>query len=83
MFYAIDNVKPLEDFKLFVTFKNGINKIYDLKPLFDKWEIWGDLKNNNLFNSVKVDTGGHGISWNRNIDLSCNELWENGKVVEN
>ena len=29
------------------------------------------------FNKVKVDEGGYGISWNENIDISCNELWFN------
>ena len=33
---------------------------------------------NGLFEQVKVDKGGYGISWNGEIDLSCNELWENG-----
>ena len=36
------------------------------------------LCNSNI-NNVKVDAGGYGISWNDNIDLSSNELWENGK----
>ncbi|WP_199647569.1 DUF2442 domain-containing protein [Peptoclostridium sp. AF21-18] len=28
---------------------------------------------------MKIDTGGYGIIWNDDIDLSCNELYENGK----
>jgi hypothetical protein len=28
-----------------------------------------------LFEQVKVDSGGFGISWNDDIDLSCNELY--------
>ena len=35
-----------------------------------------------LFEQVQVDSGGYGISWNDDIDLSCNELWENGTVVD-
>jgi len=31
-----------------------------------------------LFWNVKTDLGGYGISWNDEIDLSCDELWENG-----
>lgn len=34
-----------------------------------------------LFEQVKVDAGGYGISWNDEIDLSCNELYENGERV--
>lgn len=32
---------------------------------------------------VKVDAGGYGVSWNDDIDLSCNELWENGTPIDN
>ena len=35
-----------------------------------------------MFNAVSVDPGGYGISWNDDIDLSCDELWEHGKVVK-
>ncbi len=28
---------------------------------------------------VKVDAGVYGISWNDDIDLSCEELYQNGK----
>ena len=62
-----------------IKFENGITKVYDLKPLFDKWEIFKELKNNDLFKNMKIDAGGYGISWNDDIDLSCNELYENGK----
>ena len=41
------------------------------------------LKNiDGLFDQVKVDVGGYGISWNDDLDLSCEELWINGKEEE-
>lgn len=80
MFYKVKDVKPLDKYILLVTFENSINKYYDLKPLFDKWQSFKLLENNNeLYSNVKVDNGGYGISWNEEIDISCNELWENGK----
>jgi hypothetical protein len=33
-------------------------------------EMFWWLKNDAFFKSVKVDTGGYGISWNDEIDLS-------------
>ncbi|WP_423805896.1 DUF2442 domain-containing protein [Phascolarctobacterium succinatutens] len=43
------------------------------------WQPFKALKYTNvLFNLVKVDVGGYGISWNDDLDLSCDELWENG-----
>ena len=79
MFYKIQDVKPLEKYKLLVTFTNREIKIYDIEPLFDKWTIFKDLIYiNGLFQQVKVDAGGYGISWNDDIDLSCDELYYNG-----
>lgn len=79
MFYKVKSVEPLDDFILFVTFENGHKKYYDLKPLLNKNSNFKDLKRiHGLFNLVQVDNGGYGISWNENIDLSCNELWKNG-----
>ena len=79
MFYKVKEVKPLDNFILEVLFQNNIKKYYDVSKLFNKWNVFKELKSiNGLFKQVKVDTGGYGIFWNEDIDLSCNELWENG-----
>jgi hypothetical protein len=53
-----------------------------VKPLFDKWPVFNKLKTSaGLFDSVSVDSGGFGIVWNDEIDLSCDELFENGKTI--
>jgi hypothetical protein len=74
------SVRALEDKKLLVKFVNGIEKIYDCNPLLsmDMFEV---LKKDAFFKSVKVDSGGYGISWNDDADLSEYELWTNGVVV--
>ena len=83
MFHKIKNVTALPDFKLSVQFAEGVTKIYDVKPLFDKWDIFKTLKNQpELFASVELDAGGYGIIWNDDIDLSCDELFANGKTVK-
>ena len=82
MFYKVKEVRPLPDYCLLVNFATGEKKQYNVKPLIDKWEPFKALViTRGLFEQVKVDTGGYGISWNDNIDLSCNELYENGAVV--
>lgn len=82
MFYKVKKVEALDNFIILITFENGINKYYDVKNLFSKFPIFKDLMSiNGLFNLVKVDAGGYGISWNNNIDLSCNELWNNGTIT--
>lgn len=83
MFNKVKEVEPLQNYVLLVTFENGVKKYYDLNPLLKKWKVFCDLINiSGLYNNVKVDAGGYGISWNDNIDLSSNELWENGKEVQ-
>ena len=80
MFYKIASVEPLPQFVLRVSFQNGRKKIYDIKALSGKWPVFRDLETiPGLFPMVRVDMGGYGVSWNDDIDISCNELWENGK----
>lgn len=81
MFFKVTNVQPLENYILLVDFENGVKKQYDIKPLFEKWHVFNQLKQDNLYKYVKVDAGGYGISWNAEIDLSANELWENGMPI--
>ncbi len=82
MFHKIKNVSALPDFRLSVQFSEGVTKIYDVKPLFEKLPCFVELKNSlDEFYSVYVDVGGHGIVWNDDLDLSCDELWANGVEV--
>jgi len=82
MFYKVKKVIPLPNYCLTVIFENDVTKQYDVKPLFEKIDIFKTLSYmKGLFEQVKVDIGGYGISWNDEIDLSCNELWNNGKLI--
>lgn len=82
MFNKVLAVKPLDNFVLSVTFENGQHKYYDIKPLFDKYKEFTALQTiNGLYELVTVDMGGYGISWNDEIDISCNELYNNGMVA--
>ncbi len=79
MFHKVKSVNALQNFILEITFEDNSIKYYDVKPLFNKWIIFKNLKDiNGLFQQVKVDVGGYGISWNDELDLSCNELYSNG-----
>ena len=74
-------VQPLENKKLHVKFVNGVEKIYDCKPLIEKFETFSPLENEVLFKLVKADKGGYGISWDDKVDLSEYELWVNSKEL--
>jgi hypothetical protein len=73
----IKSVLPLKGSRLLVTFVNGIQKVYDCQRLLSL-ERFQLLKQEAFFKSVTVDSGGYGISWNDEIDLSEYELWNNG-----
>ena len=82
MFYKVKAVRPLPDYFLSVLFESGAHKRYDVKPLFDRWESFQALATvKGLFDQVSVDAGGYGVSWNDDIDLSCDELYHNGVEV--
>lgn len=79
MFYKVQSKKALPNYILQATFKNLVTKLYDVKPLFDIQQPFKALiYTKGLFELVKVGAGGYATSWNNDIDLSCNELWENG-----
>ena len=83
MFHKVKNVFALPEYKLSVQFSEGVTKIYDVKPLIDNIPVFAKLTNDrHEFENVTVDVGGYGIVWNDDIDLSCDELWENGVQVE-
>lgn len=79
MFYKVLSVRPLPDLMLLVGFENGVDKLYDVKQFMDRFEAFEIfLTTPSLFSCVRVDQGGYGISWNDDLDISCNELWQNG-----
>lgn len=82
MFHKVKSVRPMDDFVLLVSFSEGVTKTYDVKPLFSKWLVFNELKNNHLFEEASVDQGGYGVSWNDDIDLSCDELFYEGKEIK-
>lgn len=70
MYLSIKSVKPLENYHLLITFENNEKRIFNMSPYLDKG-IFKQLKNEDLFNTVKVcfDT----ICWDNEADL-CPEL---------
>lgn len=80
-FHKVKDVSALPGMRLSVQFANGTTKLYDVKPLLERFPVFADLEDEGLFSSVEVDQGGYGIVWNDDIDLSCDELWEHGAKV--
>ena len=77
----IKNVQAKNDYHLIIKFDNNSFKEYDCQQLFYRPEF-KPLLNKAFFRSVKVDSGGYGVSWNDDIDISEYELWINGKDIK-
>ncbi len=78
-FHTLKNITPLTDQILLAEFQDGTIRHYDVKPLKDKLPVFGMLDYvHGLFEQVRVDAGGYGIIWNDELDLSSDEIYENG-----
>lgn len=78
MFYRIKSIKPIDNYKLLVTFSNDEIKEYNVGVWFDKnYDFKVLTSTTGLFEQVKIDVGGYGISWNDDLDLFCKELYFN------
>ena len=72
MFFAVTHVQPLHDYLLRLTFKNGEEKMFDVKPYLNTG-IFQVLKDEKVFNSARVsfDTG----EWENEADIDPETLY--------
>lgn len=74
----VSKVIPLDNLRLLVFFENGVIKIFDVSALIKDYPEFEILREPAIFQSVHVEAGGYGISWNEELDCSEGELWDNG-----
>jgi hypothetical protein len=72
----VENVSPNSDYTITLTFSNGEVKIFDVKPYLDIG-IFKELKNPELFNSVKLLFGS--ITWLNGQGLCPDTLYLESK----
>lgn len=82
MFRKVAAVYPLNALRLLVWFEGGEVKRYDMAPLVDAGGPFAALREPGLFCRVQVDAGGYGISWNDDLDLAGNELYDHGEAID-
>jgi hypothetical protein len=72
MYIGIKSVKPLEEYKLLLTFKNNEERIFDMSEYLDKG-IFTELKNKKMFRTAHVsfDT----VEWANGADLDPEILY--------
>lgn len=82
MFHKITAAAPLPGLRLLVHFSDGCAREYDCSPLPDRFHAFQSLLDvPGLFQQVRVDPGGYGVSWNDDFDLSADELFDHGRPV--
>ncbi len=73
MYQAVINVKPLNEYKLVITFKNNEVRLLDMTPYLDKG-IYSELKDLSMFNTVHVSFDS--IEWANRADLDPEFIYE-------
>ena len=72
-------VKALKSYKLEVKFEDGKKGIFDVSPYLE-FVQFKELKDENIFNTVKID--GLSISWSNGADICPDELYNGTKSAE-
>ena len=73
MYLSVEEVKPLKDYQLLLTFKNGEKRVFDMKPYLDKG-IYKELKDVSKFKTVKVSFDS--IEWCNQADIDPEFLYK-------
>lgn len=76
----IENVRALDEYKLYLKFENGEEKIFDMNNLINSTKIYLKLKDKNYFKKVK--TRGDTIEWENGEDVAPEMLYHNSIPVE-
>lgn len=78
MCLAVKQVKPVDDYLLYLTFENGETKRFDMKPYLDIG-IFKELKELSVFNTVRVNFDS--IEWANEADLDPEILYKYSETV--
>lgn len=76
----IIKVKALEKFYIYLKFKNGEEKIYDMKETVEKIKYFSKLKDREYFKNVKPR--GDTVEWENGEDIAPENLYYESIPVE-
>lgn len=79
--HFVKDVKYVSEYKLLLTFEDGIVKLVDMKPYLEG-EIFEPLKNIDYFKTARVNPDIDTIAWENDADFSPDFLYEIGIDVE-
>jgi len=76
---AVKKVKATDNFELLLTFSNGEERLFDMKPHLKKG-IFRELKNLTLFKSVHISFDS--VEWDNDADFDPEVLYTLGKKIK-
>ena len=78
MYIGITAVTPMDNYTLLLTFANGEQRNFDMKPYLDRG-VFKELANEETFRTAHLsfDT----VAWKNDIDLAPEVLYEKSSVV--
>jgi hypothetical protein len=79
MYLAIKNVKPQDNYLLLLTFENGEERQFDMKPYLEIG-IFKELKDPSLFKTVK--TSFDAIEWANKADSDPEILYQKSQPIK-
>jgi hypothetical protein len=77
--HFVKDVAYVCEYKLLVTFEDGVVKLVDLEPYLDG-DVFEPLNDIDYFKTVRVNPDIDTIVWENNADLSPDFLYEIGVV---
>jgi len=66
-------VEPKENYTLFITFTDGKQGIFDVKPYLTGGTVFREIEDKAVFNGVRVDHGT--IEWPNGVDLCPDSVY--------
>jgi len=72
----VSSVRPIDDYRLEVSFENGERRIFDVKPYLYRG-LFVRLQNRALFRAARVVAGS--VEWPGGLDLSYDTLYLEGQ----
>ena len=83
--YIVPNpieVKEKKKYKIYIKFKNGEEKILDMKEMLDK-KYYQKLKDYEYFKNVKITKTGITIEWEDGEDIAPENLYYDSNAIKN
>jgi hypothetical protein len=80
MFLHVKNAKYLHDYVIWLSFNDGAEGEIDLEGELDG-EVFGPLKDPQLFRNFRVDPELQTVVWENGADLAPEFLYENMRVL--